>query len=190
VPPPDKESEEEKERHRVRSVKAAEDRARDRAVASAVEESRKKVLEAAKDGQEAVDKAVREGRKAVKAAYGAQEMLPLFHDGRLGNKIDDCWTIVQLLELALPSDLNSSKKEIPGLNGGLGAVPFPIKDKELHLVKDAATEFIKLVKLAAEVGFTLIYLLQYCNCCLGLMRVCHRLLPTRYTVAGRSSSLS
>jgi hypothetical protein len=155
-PAPDRVSEEkqkmDKERELAAQARAAEEKERDQAVKKAVEEARKVVLEAVKDGLVAVEKAVREGKKAVKAAHGAKEMLPLFHDERLGGLIDDSWTIVRLLELALPAEAGPSKRDIPGLDGELGAFPYPVNDKELQLVRDAATEFIKLVKSTAEVG--------------------------------------
>lgn len=104
--------------------------------------------------------------KAKRVALEAQREAPLFHDSRLGGLIDDSWTVVRLLEAALPTELElgaHSKREIPGANGPLGALPFPVTKKELQLVREAATEFIKLVKAFTEVCGLLPWQGTLCN---------------------------
>jgi hypothetical protein len=122
----------------------------DDAIREAIELARDAVREAAKHGLDAVEKAVKEGKKAVKAAH--RDTKPIYHDDRLGDLIDDPWTVPRLIELALPTD-PTVERDIPGLTGDLG--PFPYRDvideKELKLVRKAVTEFINLLQAKAEV---------------------------------------
>lgn len=80
-----------------------------------------------------------------------QREVPLFHDSRLGGLIDDAWTIARLLDAALPADEGKAKRDIPGVTGELGPFPFHVNDKELRLVREAGTAFMKLLKNSIDV---------------------------------------
>ena len=79
----------------------------------------------------------------------SQREVPLFHESRLGDLIDDAWTVPRLLEAAMPSD--PGQRDIPGLDGELGPFPFHVNQKELVLVRKEGTEFMKVLKARSEV---------------------------------------